>query len=247
MHLFVCRKRFQVSYHLSYLYKWRKKIHPDKKKRGRKKPPHGGNQTHDLMAIILWGVHSLSVLQPLYKLIGWYLTPFKIGRRQPQKVYFQRSCRPTAWLTSFPRGSPVFIFREFSLICCHRRWRLHLKFLINRAEKRVEWHRVVGLKGIRPVQDGSACCTGTQYRVHSIWFLGSWIVSQVPGLDNAQGVVGVRKKVTCKDKIHCILAIKAFSSLKNCFWSKSVFSGDDRKNQGIVELQRKACKDPGIQ
>ena len=217
-----------------------------------KKPPHGGNQTHDLMAIILWGVHSLSVLQPLYKLIGWYLTPFKIGRRQPQKVYFQRSCRPTAWLTSFPRGSPVFIFREFSLICCHWRWRLHLKFLINRAEKRVEWHRVVGLKGIRPVQDGSACWTGTQQRVHSIWGLGSCLLSQVAGLGNAQGVVGARKKfIMKKDSLQPwkrnILASRAFPSLKNCLRSKSIFSGDDRKNQGIVELQRKARKDPGIQ
>ena len=46
------------------------------------------------------------------------------------------------------------------------------------------------LSDIRQEQDGSASRTGTQHRVTSIWSLGSGLVSQVPGLGDALGVVG---------------------------------------------------------
>ena len=55
------------------------------------------------------------------------------------------------------------------------------------------WHRVLGLTGIRAMQDGSTCQRGTQYRVLFIYGLGSGLVSQVLSLGDALGVVG--KKV----------------------------------------------------
>ena len=56
------------------------------------------------------------------------------------------------------------------------------------------WHRVVELTGIRPVQDGSTCSTGTHFSVPSFWGLGSGLVSQVPCLSDALGVVGGKTK-----------------------------------------------------
>ena len=45
--------------------------------------------------------------------------------------------------------------------------------------------RVVELRGISSVHDGSA-----QYRVPSIWGLGTGLVSQVPSLGDAQAWLG---------------------------------------------------------
>ena len=53
---------------------------------------------------------------------------------------------------------------------------------------------VAGLTGNRPVQDSSTCQSGSQFRVLSIWGLGSGFVSQVPCLGDAIGVVGEFKK-----------------------------------------------------
>ena len=49
------------------------------------------------------------------------------------------------------------------------------------------------LTGISPVQDGSACLTGTHCSVLSIRGLGSSLISQVPCLVDALGVVGKKK------------------------------------------------------
>ena len=53
---------------------------------------------------------------------------------------------------------------------------------------------VVELDGNRPVQYSSTCSTGTQGRVLSSWGLKSGLVSLVPGLGDALGVVGINKK-----------------------------------------------------
>ena len=45
------------------------------------------------------------------------------------------------------------------------------------------------------MRDGSACETGTQYRVPSIRGFGSGLVSQVSNLGDALGVVGIFKKL----------------------------------------------------
>ena len=53
---------------------------------------------------------------------------------------------------------------------------------------------VVERDGKRPVQYRSTCSTGTQGRVLSTWDLRSGLVSLVPGLGDALGVVGINKK-----------------------------------------------------
>ena len=50
------------------------------------------------------------------------------------------------------------------------------------------------LRGTRPAQICSTFLSGTQQRVLYVGGLGSGLVSQVPSLSDAIGVVGVRKK-----------------------------------------------------
>ena len=56
-------------------------------------------------------------------------------------------------------------------------------------------HGVVELKSNRSVQNSSTCQSGNQSRVLSSWGLGSGLVSQVPYLGEALGVVGVKRRL----------------------------------------------------
>ena len=57
----------------------------------------------------------------------------------------------------------------------------------------LSWHRVMELIGKKPVQYSSACQSGIQYRVLSIWGHESGLVSQVSCLGDEIVMVGINK------------------------------------------------------
>ena len=88
-------------------------------------------------------------------------------------------------------------------------------------------HGVVELKSNRSVQNSSTCQSGNQSRVLSSWGLGPGLVSQVPYLGEALGVVGVKKRLNedifgTKDQQYFPSHVCSYN-IDNCFFLSQDF------------------------